>query len=144
MIERVAVDAGDKNIFVAVVVIIANGHAHVVAGARQSGFVGDVGEVSLAVVFKKTVAIFRGTLAERMDVGAVSEKNVELAVVVVIEDGHASGHGFGSMALGRFVGFELEIDGLVGEADGAIRTGLSRRCEGFRRRLRMQSRLRHQ
>ena len=62
-----------------------------------------------------------------MDVGAVGEKDVELAVVVVIEHGHASGHGFGRMAFGRLIGLELEIDWLVRESDGGIGRG-RRRC----------------
>ena len=58
MIESVAVDAGDKNICVAIIVIVADGHAHVVAAVGGAGFFSDVGEMSLAVIFKKTVAEF--------------------------------------------------------------------------------------
>ena len=61
-----------------------------------------------------------------MNVGAVGEENIQLAVVVVIEHGHASGHGFGGMAFGRLVGLELEIDWLVRESDGIGRG--RRRC----------------
>jgi hypothetical protein len=76
--------------------------------------------VSLAVVFKKTVAIFRRTFVECVNVGAVGEKNIQLAVVVVIEHGHTSGHGFRSMTFGSLVGVKFEIDWLVGELDRAI------------------------
>src|SRR5579863_1634565 len=128
VVKSVAVDAGDEDVFVAIVVVVANGHANVVASARQSGFFGDVGEVAVAVVFEETVGVFWRILVERFDVGSVSKEDVEFAVIVVIKNGHPAGHGFGRMAFRSFVGIEFEIDRLVGEADWTISAGGLSRC----------------
>ena len=121
VIQRVAIDAGDKDVFISVVVVIADGDADVVAGSGQAGFFGDVGEVALAVVFEEAVVVLRRILLQSLDVGAVGEEDVELAVVVVVEDSHAAGHGFGRVALGRLIAVEPEIDGLEGEPNRAFR-----------------------
>ncbi len=63
VIERIAVDARDKNVFVAIVVVVSDGDAGVVAGSSQPSFLGDVGKVSVAVVFKEPVGIFRGSFS---------------------------------------------------------------------------------
>ena len=52
MIKRVVMYAGDEEVFVAVVVVIADRHANVIAGPGQSGFLGHVGEGSVAIVPK--------------------------------------------------------------------------------------------
>lgn len=38
------------------------------------------------------------------DVGAIDKVEVEQTVAVVIEDGHAAGHGFGQILMGRGAG----------------------------------------
>ena len=80
----------------------------VVTSSRQPGLFGYVGEVSVPVVLEEPVGIFRGSLVERLDVRPVGEEDIELAVVVVIEDSHAAGHGFWRVTLGRLVAVELE------------------------------------
>jgi hypothetical protein len=66
--------------------------------------------VSVAVVLEKPVGVFRGSLVERFDVRSVGEEDVELAVVVVVEDGHATGHSLGRVALGRLATVQLEVN----------------------------------
>ena len=51
---------------------------------------------------------------------AVGEEDVELAVVVVVEDGDAPFHGFGRVVFRALVAVEFEIDRLEGETDRAI------------------------
>src|SRR5579864_1872171 len=120
VVERVAVDASDENIFVAVVVVIADRNAGVVARAGQSGLCGDVGEVTLAVVFEEAVVVLGRIFLERLQVRAVSEEDVELAVVVVIENGYASGHGFRGIVLGAFVAVKLELNRLECKPDRTL------------------------
>ena len=139
VIERVLIDAGDKDVFVSIVVIVGHRDAHIIAAAREACLFGHIREVPMAVVFKKTIEIFRRGLTERFNVRPVGEEDVQLAVVVVVKDGYASCHGFGCMALGRLTTVEFEINGLVNEPDGTgrggiIGNGLSRWC--LRRRIR--------
>jgi hypothetical protein len=59
VVERVAVHAAHEDVLVAVVVVVADGDAGVVAGARQAGLRGDVLEVALAVVLEQAVGVLR-------------------------------------------------------------------------------------
>ena len=143
VIERVAINAGHEDVFVPVIVVVADGDADVVSGSGEARFFCHVSEVSVAVVFEEAIGIFRGIFFQRFYVGAVAEEDVKFAVVVVVEDRHAACHGFGRVALRSFAAVQLEVDGLVGELDRAVGDGLRQRGGLFRRRLWMQSRLRH-
>ena len=73
---------------------------------------------------------------ERLDVRSVGKEkeDVELAVIVVVEDGHAARHGFRRVALRRLATIQLEVNGPESEPDRAVvpgRGGISR----FRVRL---------
>jgi len=96
----VAVQTGDEDVGPAVVIVVADGNAHVVTGAGQSGFFGDVGKRQIAVVVKEAVAELRAVLGEPGHGAAVDEVDVEQAVAIVIEQGHAGDHAFG-LLLGR-------------------------------------------
>jgi len=117
VVEPVAVHAGDENVLEAVVVVVADGDSVVEAGAGEARAFGDVFEVAVAVVLEEAVGVFRGGLLQRSDVGAVGEEDVEMAVVVVVEDGHAAGHGLRRVALGGLGAIEPEVDGPVDEMD---------------------------
>ena len=120
VVQRVAIHARHKNIFVSVIVVVADGDADVVTGSRQPGLLGYVSEMSVAVILKQAVGIFRGGFLERLDVGSVGEENIELAVVVVIEaQPQPPAMVSGAWRSGRLVAVELEIDRLKGEADRA-------------------------
>jgi hypothetical protein len=56
-VERVVVHAGDEQVGVAVVVVVARGHAHVVAGSGDRGPLGDVRERAVAVVVIEAVPV---------------------------------------------------------------------------------------
>src|ERR1019366_6672274 len=51
VVERIVVHAADKNVFVSVVIVVANGNAGVVASAGQTCLGGDVREMPFAVIF---------------------------------------------------------------------------------------------
>ena len=118
VIEVVAVDAADKEILVAVVVVVADGRGDVVAVAGQSRLFRNVREMALAIIGKQTVRVFGRGLLQRSDIGAVGEEDVQVAVVVVVEDRDPASHGFRRMALRRLAGVEREIDGLIDKVDG--------------------------
>ena len=131
MIQGVSVDAGYKNVFVAVVIVVADGHSDVITRTGEPGFFGYVLEVAVAIVFKETIRVLRGTLAKGLDVGAVGEENIQLAIIVVVKNGDPAGHGLGRVTLRSFVGFELKSDRLIVEMNGAswglfLRLGESR------------------
>ena len=89
-----AADRRDVEIRVAVVVIIAHGHALAVEGLVEPGFLGDVLEVSLAVVAVEGLR-GRGLDLVAGPVRRVDEEQVLVAVAVVVEEGDARAHGFG-------------------------------------------------
>ena len=113
------VEAGDEEIGMAVVVVVADGDAHVVSGAGEAGGVGYVGEDAVAVVAEEAVAILGSVFLQRGDIRAVGEEDVGASVAVVVEDGNASGHGFRSVAGRRFGVLQAEGDFLQFEGDGA-------------------------
>src|ERR1039457_1974429 len=55
VIERIALNARDKNVFVSVVIVVANCDSDIVASSRYPGLLGYVGEVSVAVVLEKAI-----------------------------------------------------------------------------------------
>ena len=118
VVERVAMNAADEDVLVAVVVVVANGHAGIVAGAREARFLGDVLEGAVAVVVKQAVGVFRRSLLKGLDIGAVGEEDIQLAVVVVVEDGDAAGHRLGRVALRGFAAIQREGNGTERKMDG--------------------------
>ena len=89
----------DVEVFPTVVVIVADANALSPARCGESGLNGHVGECAVMVVSIETIA---RTLPGRksFEPGAIYEKNVRPAVVVVIEDGDASACGLDDVFLG--------------------------------------------
>ena len=63
VVERAVVQAGDEQVGMPVVVIIGDGHSHVVARSGQARGVGDIGEHAVAIVAEETVAILGDRLS---------------------------------------------------------------------------------
>ncbi len=87
-------------IFVAIVVIITDRDSHSIAGALQPGFVGDILERTIGLLVVQTIPIFRSSLFGNcarssgiIDFSAVHEKEIETAIVVVIEQSDSRTHG---------------------------------------------------
>src|SRR5208283_458410 len=110
-------DARQKKVFVAIVVVVADRYAGIISSSSKSGLFGDVGKMALAVIFKEEVVILRGVFAECRYIGAIREENIKLTIVVVVENCDAAGHRFRGMVLGSFAAVECEIDRLKGEID---------------------------
>ena len=117
MVQPVSMNAADEDIFVAIVIVIADRDPVVEAHARQTGLDGDILEVTLAVVFEEPVGVFGRVFLQRLYVGSVGEEDIQIAVVVVVENRYAAGHGFRRMALGRLATLQPEIDRPVNEVD---------------------------
>ena len=92
--QGVTLDAGDEEVRVSVVVIVARRDADVVACAAHAGFGGHVLEGPVVPVAIEAVAVLRAGLFERWLLRAVRKVDVGIAVVIVVEYRHAAGHGF--------------------------------------------------
>ena len=90
--ERVAAQAGDEQVGVAVVVVVGGDDAQVVAPAGHARGLGHVGERAVAVVVVQAVPVAGPVLLERLDRRAVDDVDVEPAVVVVVEERDARDH----------------------------------------------------
>ena len=118
VVERVAVNATDKQVGPAVIVVVGDGYGDVKARAEETGFFRHVGKHAVAVVSVKTVRELRGILFESLDIGAVGEKDIGTAILVVVKNRHATGHGGGSVrALQGLVGLDAEGQGCEREFD---------------------------
>src|SRR5579864_5065967 len=123
VIQRVAIDACYENVLIPVIVVVSDRDAGVIACPFEASLFRDVGEVSFAIVLEEAVVVLGRIFFQRLEVSAVGEKDIELAVIVVIEDSDTSGHRFRSVMLGAFVAVEFEVYGLKDEMDGAVRNG---------------------
>src|SRR5215469_6059412 len=118
VVERVAVNASDKQVGPAVIVVVGDGHGDVEARAPETGFFCHVGKHAVAVVSVETVRELRGILFESLDIGAVGEKDIGTAILVVVKNRHATRHGGGSVrVLQGLVGLDAEGQGSEREFD---------------------------
>ena len=117
VVKGIAVDAGNKNVGMAIVVVISDGHSDVKPSALQASFVSDVGKDAVAVVPVQTIPVFGVGLLPCGQGCSVGEEDVGPAVAVVIEDGHAAGHRFGGSAGWTFVTLKAKSQSLELEGD---------------------------
>ena len=71
-----------------IVVVIADGHPQSVTGHRQTGLLGDVGELPVALIPIEFAGGFGGSVGARQR-RAVQEQDVDFAIAVIVECGHA-------------------------------------------------------
>src|SRR5262249_28812813 len=123
----ISMHASHEEIFAPVVVVIANCDTVVESHSCEAGLDRHIFEVTLPVVLEQAVRVTRRGLFLSLDIRAVWEEDIQVAVVVVVEDGDSAGHGLGRMALGGLATVEAEIDGLVTKVNGDwILTGRER------------------
>src|SRR5205807_10541569 len=93
VIENIFAVVGDIKIFEAVIVVVTDAHALSPAGVSQARFFGDIGERAVVIV---VVEVARRGLARRQgfQLGAVHDKNIRPAVVVVVKNGDARSRRF--------------------------------------------------
>src|SRR5271157_309509 len=112
--------AAHEDVFVTVVIVIADRDGVVEAYTRETGLFGDIFEVAFPVVFEEAVGVPSRGLFHRPNIGSVGEENIQIAVVVIVENRHPTGHGFRRMALRRLTTVELEVDRPINEVDGGL------------------------
>ena len=115
--------AGEDEIDGAIVVEIAGGEASAGGVEVESGFGGDVGEGAVAVVAPENIV--RGLLRGARGGGLHGDVEVEVAVVIVVDEGEADAAGLAANAdgfgdVGELAVFVVEKMDAVGEADGEI------------------------
>ena len=94
VIEDGAAVASHVEIGIAVVVEVADGDSlAVVAFAADAGFFSDVGESSVAVVVIKRAAQWMRRLVD-IGGGGLDEVEIHQAILVIVEPGDSSAHGF--------------------------------------------------
>src|SRR4029077_11096617 len=115
VIKSVASQVGHEQINVAIVIVVTGGHAHAVQPSLQPRGFSHVGERAIAIVVIKTVPEpgvgligCSGTGHRGLDPCAVDEKHIEPSVVVIVEHGHATAHGFRKIFLTGSAGLVLE------------------------------------
>ena len=109
-IQPIAVDAGDEEIDVAVVIVVGGRRAGRVAFACDTGALGDVDEGHAAAIAEQPVPLVRPALGKRWQLCAVGEKDVGKTVTVVIEDGEPAGHRLDHVLVGRRVLIETVVE----------------------------------
>ncbi len=99
MIKNISAEVGHQQINVAVVVEVAGGDAHAVHSTLQAVFFCDIGESAVAIVVIQAVPKAGIRLVRRgarrhgiLELGSVYEKQVEPAVVVVVEHSDTAAH----------------------------------------------------
>ena len=95
VVKRVAAGAGNEEVLVAVVIVVADGHAEVEIEilTGQARFDGDILECAVGFLLQEAVVKRRIGLFHFRKLGAVGEEDVQQAVVIEIEEGHAAAHG---------------------------------------------------
>ena len=117
VIERVAVNAGDKDIRMSIVVVIPDGDANIESCSLQPGLLCYVREHAVAVVAEEAVGVLRRGFLERCDIGAVGEEDIGTAIAVVVEDRDAASHGFRDVFGGALTAVEAKGQLLELKAD---------------------------
>src|SRR6185312_1673516 len=97
----IAAVAGDVEVFIAIVVVISDCDAHIVAVTFQSGTFGNVFECSILFLMVEAVPILLALLLRNRSYwsgirqrSAIDEEDVQKPIVVVVEEGDAGPHGF--------------------------------------------------
>ncbi len=92
--------AGDIEVCPAVVVVVAGRHTHPPAGITDARFFGDIGEGAITIVAPQFAAS-AVRVCGRGDRWRVNKIDIQPAIVVVIEEGHASTHRFKDVSSSR-------------------------------------------
>ena len=123
--QAVAFERGDVDVVAAVVVVVADGHAHAVHLDVQAAARGDIGEGAVVVIAIERRQRFA---AARRPVLAVDQQDVGPAVAIGIEEGHAGAQRFGQVLLAGPPAVVHELDaglrGHIGEGNGRGRTAV--------------------
>jgi hypothetical protein len=93
----------------------------------NAGFRGDVGERSVAVIVVKSGLRRLGRMEERR-VAAIHKKNVQEAILVIVEPAHACSHGFQVQLLIGSSAFVAKVN--AGSFGDVAELNVGRICDG--------------
>src|SRR5262249_53844578 len=110
VIQMAFVNPSDKQIHESVFIEVGRGRADGVAGTGETGLVSHVRKMPAAIIAEQAIRILRTGFFERGKLGAVREKQVETAVVVVVEGRDTTGHSFDQVLAVRWVVIENEVE----------------------------------
>jgi hypothetical protein len=101
--------AGDVDVFPAVIVVVADGHAVSPAAKIQPGLRRHIGEraVMIVVIEARRMALAGLVVLDRR---AVNQKDVHPAVVVVVERSRAAALGFNDVKLFPAAAVQVKVD----------------------------------
>ena len=119
-VERVAAVACHIDVLKTIIIVVAHRYTHRVVVRRhpsEAGFFRHIRECAVGVLMikavpKPAIGLFR-ELAIRhriVDPRSVSEEDIQPPVVVIVEEGYASSHGFQQVLVGSCGVFAFEID----------------------------------
>jgi len=117
-VERVSMNAHNKEIRETVVVVIAHGSTDIEPGACEPGLFGDVGEDAVSVVAKKAVGVFGGRFLQGGNVCAIGEENIGASIAVIVENGNSARHRFRGVPSRGLAAIEMKGKLVEFETDG--------------------------
>src|SRR5579872_1394890 len=110
-IKAVLSEIGAENVLESVVVVISDANTVSPAGGMQSGLFSHVGKRSIAVVFVQAV---RGFGRSAIESGSAEQKNVDPAIIVVIDKGAAAAVRLKDI----FLAVDAAVDGRLMQSSG--------------------------
>ena len=127
VIKNAVAVVGDEQIFVAIVVIVADASTLSPANLSQSSFLGDVGEMHVPeITVKMNQPSSFVSLPFAIHSGRIHQQNVHQSVVIQIEDGDAVARRFENVALvvriaGNIFRGQPSLGSNVPEIDGDLK-----------------------
>ena len=120
VVERVAAVACHADVLKTIVIVVAHRYTHRVVVLRhpsEAGFFPHIRECAVGVLIIKAVPKPAIGLVRELAIGhrivdlpSVGEEDIQPPVVVIVEEGYASSHGFQQVLVGSCGVFVLEID----------------------------------
>src|ERR1039458_1184668 len=102
-------EAGDVDVFPAVIIKVADGHAIAPSAKIQSGLCRHVGKGSIMIVVVKARRMaFAGAVV--LNRGTIDQKDVHPAVIVIIERGRSTTLRFNDVELFPAAAVQVEVD----------------------------------
>src|SRR6185369_9098612 len=110
VIEKIAVEAGDVKIRMAVVVVIRSRRTHTVALSTHPRAIRHVHECSIVIIAIEPIGKLALVLHQVRKMSAVGEENVEVSVTIIVQQRHTARDPVNHRLVGKSAIVENEID----------------------------------
>jgi hypothetical protein len=117
VVKMIAAIPSHVQVFVTVIVIVADGHAHVIAGTGQSRLLGNVYKGSVRVLMVEPIPVcsarlprYRARCRRVAQRGAAGKENVQPPIIVVVKQRSPRAHGLDQVLLRSVVCLAIEMD----------------------------------